>query len=198
MNFIDYVPLARVTMKELPFQQHLGHMGLGVIGEMGELVDAVKKVHIYGKPPDLVNLTEEIGDALWYLAGYHQELQINPANTAASMSSVMDSIMPVMRDQLDVVQAVIYAASISGSACADVMQLESAAAAGEDDLVEIQVISSCIAATAKILGVSLEDAMDRNIAKLKLRYGDKFSEHAALNRDLDAERAVLEAGSGGH
>ncbi len=41
-------------------------------------------------------------------------------------------------------------------------------------------------------GYTMEQAMERNIAKLKARFGDKFTEHAALNRDLDAERAVLE------
>lgn len=41
-------------------------------------------------------------------------------------------------------------------------------------------------------GYRIGDAMERNIAKLKARYGDKFSAEAALNRDLDKERQVLE------
>ena len=43
------------------------------------------------------------------------------------------------------------------------------------------------------LGLSAEDIMDTNIAKLKSRYGDKFSNHSAINRDVDTERAILEA-----
>lgn len=39
---------------------------------------------------------------------------------------------------------------------------------------------------------TMEEAMEKNIAKLKARYGDKFSQHAALNRDLAAERETLE------
>lgn len=39
---------------------------------------------------------------------------------------------------------------------------------------------------------TLEDCLQTNINKLKARYGDKFSQHAALNRDLAKERAVLE------
>lgn len=39
---------------------------------------------------------------------------------------------------------------------------------------------------------TLEECMEKNIAKLKARYGDKFTQHAALNRDLDKERDVLE------
>jgi hypothetical protein len=41
-------------------------------------------------------------------------------------------------------------------------------------------------------GFSLSDAMERNIAKLSFRFKDKFSAHAALNRDLETERKILE------
>jgi NTP pyrophosphatase (non-canonical NTP hydrolase) len=41
-------------------------------------------------------------------------------------------------------------------------------------------------------GLSYESVMETNINKLKKRYGDKFTEHAALNRDLDGERQILE------
>ena len=42
------------------------------------------------------------------------------------------------------------------------------------------------------LAVTFDIALDRNIAKLAKRYGDKFSEFLALNRDLEAEQKVLE------
>lgn len=41
---------------------------------------------------------------------------------------------------------------------------------------------------------TFEEAMERNIAKLKKRFGEKFSEVNALVRDLTGERATLEAG----
>ena len=44
---------------------------------------------------------------------------------------------------------------------------------------------------------SIEQIQEKNIAKLKKRYGKKFSEQAALNRDLDGERKILEDGSKG-
>lgn len=46
-------------------------------------------------------------------------------------------------------------------------------------------------------GSSFDEAFFKNNAKLKARYGEKFSEHAALNRDLKAERAILEANVSG-
>lgn len=91
------------------------HYVLGVGTEAGELQDAVKRVIAYNKPLDHVNIKEEIGDVLWYLARL----------------------------------------------CA-------------------------------LTNVTLEECMDTNINKLKARYGNKFTEHAALNRNLTKEREVLE------
>ena len=48
-------------------QGQLIHAALGVAGEAGELVDAIKKHAIYGKPLDLENVREEIGDTMFYL-----------------------------------------------------------------------------------------------------------------------------------
>jgi len=41
-------------------------------------------------------------------------------------------------------------------------------------------------------GFTWSEAFERNIAKLSARFPQKFSQNAALNRDLDAERAALE------
>ena len=42
------------------------------------------------------------------------------------------------------------------------------------------------------IGITFEDGQRNNIAKLRKRFGDKFSEYDAVNRDLGAEREVLE------
>ena len=44
------------------------HSGLGVSGESGEFVDSLKKHIFYGSELDKVNLKEELGDMLWYIA----------------------------------------------------------------------------------------------------------------------------------
>lgn len=46
------------------------HGVIGIATEAGELLDAVKKSAAYGRPLDLVNMDEEIGDLLWYIAIY--------------------------------------------------------------------------------------------------------------------------------
>lgn len=47
------------------------------------------------------------------------------------------------------------------------------------------------------LGANMEDVMKVNINKLRERYPAQFNETDALNRDLDKERQVLEAGDVG-
>lgn len=96
----------------------LFHFFVGIATESGELLDAIKKSIVYGKPLDKVNLKEELGDVMWYVA----------------------------------------------RACAT-------------------------------LGVTLEEVMETNIKKLAARYPDGFTEHAALVRNLDTERQILEKDS---
>lgn len=46
----------------------LMHGMIGICTETGELQDMVKKALIYNKPFDNVNVLEECGDVLWYIA----------------------------------------------------------------------------------------------------------------------------------
>jgi len=48
------------------------------------------------------------------------------------------------------------------------------------------------AIVADACGTTLGKIAAANVAKLKQRYGEKFSEEAALARDLEAERMILE------
>ena len=51
---------------------HALHMAVGISGEAGELLDAIKKHVIYGKPMDWVNVVEELGDLEFYMEGLRQ------------------------------------------------------------------------------------------------------------------------------
>ena len=90
------------------------HALVGMVTEVGELTDVLKKYLYYGKPIDTANMDEEVGDLLWYVALY-----------------------------------------------------------------------------CNARGVKLGDLMAANVAKLRARYPEKFTEHDALNRDLSKEKAAL-------
>ena len=58
-------------------QAHLAHMAIGISGESGELLDAIKKHVIYGKPLDMENVIEELGDLEFYMEGIRLGLGIS-------------------------------------------------------------------------------------------------------------------------
>ena len=57
------------------------HMAVGVAGEAGELLDAIKKAVIYNKPLDRENVIEELGDLEFYMEGLRAELGITRQET---------------------------------------------------------------------------------------------------------------------
>jgi len=60
---------------------HTLHMAVGVSGEAGELLDAIKKAVIYRKPLDRENVIEELGDLEFYMEGLRQGLGITREET---------------------------------------------------------------------------------------------------------------------
>jgi len=46
------------------------HMILGMVTEVAELADVYKKNMAYGKPLDLVNVQEELGDLFFYIVNF--------------------------------------------------------------------------------------------------------------------------------
>ena len=196
MNFKEYAPLAMRTCKELPTADHINHMCLGIVGEMGELVDAIKKAYVYGKGIDQTNIVEEIGDVSWYTAGL---VQCFPALAAwLDSDELKQSInyekLEVARE--NITRTILLNAMSAANLAADLMMF-----ADDDNLQDAnaeqvaKALGTALFATAVLLEVDLSQAFEVNIAKLAKRYGDKYSDYAAINRDIDAERAVLEAGT---
>jgi len=68
MHVHEYQSLAGRSAKELPLHTALLHIVTGLAGEVGELSDAIKKAEVYGNPYDMDNISEELGDVLWFLA----------------------------------------------------------------------------------------------------------------------------------
>ncbi|MCA9385315.1 nucleoside triphosphate pyrophosphohydrolase family protein [Candidatus Dojkabacteria bacterium] len=54
--------------------ERLLHGAIGIVTESGELLDALKKKLYYGKELDVVNIKEELGDLMWYIAIILREL----------------------------------------------------------------------------------------------------------------------------
>jgi NTP pyrophosphatase (non-canonical NTP hydrolase) len=68
---------------------HYLHMAVGISGEAGELLDAIKKVAVYNKPLDRENVIEELGDLEFYMQGLRDSLGITREETLeANMSKL--------------------------------------------------------------------------------------------------------------
>lgn len=58
-------PGNEIVSEITPIDAHRLHMAIGISGEAGELLDAIKKATIYRKPLDIANVREECGDLLF-------------------------------------------------------------------------------------------------------------------------------------
>ena len=102
-----------ILVQLTPLQASILHMAVGVSGEAGELLDAIKKHAVYQKQLDFDNVREEAGDILFYLTGLLNELGLTI--NAAAIARV---------DKLDVIE-------------------EQAVLKDDDDLADIKVERTC-------------------------------------------------------
>ena len=188
MNFIEYSPLALRTLKPFPHDQQVQHALLGMVTEAGELADAIKKHVIYGKPLDKVNVMEEIADLMWYLNVFMVERSVGSRLVddiwgVAVVSSEQDSL----NDPWVLVEVALAASQLVSAL--SILDEKTRGARDKETLAALVGILSILLLHA---GYTLSDALTTNINKLAKRYGDKYTDYAALNRDTDSERLVLE------
>ena len=69
--------LAQMT----PEKANLVHAGMGIAGEAGELLDAIKKHTIYNKALDRYNVVEELGDLEFFMEQLRKALNVSREET---------------------------------------------------------------------------------------------------------------------
>ena len=191
MNFVEYMPLALRTAKPHPHEQQVKHAVLGLVTEVGELADAIKRHAIYGKPLDKVNVMEECADCWWYLNLFMHEKHLGPSLVDAAWAQSL-SVQAENKRILTgwgLVDAMLGTAALVGVLIAE------SRVSGVSDRELVSVIASSLCAFLLVAETDLSTSLVRNIDKLAERYGDKYSDYAALNRDTTAERKVLEGGT---
>lgn len=81
MKLNQYQQLAKRTIAP---KHDLRCMAMGLAEEAGEVLGVVKKGVYHGHPIPLEKLKEELGDALWYLAGMATDLGLSLEDIAAA------------------------------------------------------------------------------------------------------------------
>lgn len=176
MNFDTYSPLALRTAKRYSTRREdLRHAALGLITEIGEFASEVKRIAIYDKIMTAEmrgHMLEELGDVNWYVSlgltalGMHKLPSL--ANSGSTLADLVDVAFYLN----------IFAANVS--ACCD---------SDAEIQRETYALAQCLAAivyliddAAATLGTTGDEIRANNIAKLKLRYPDAYSNEAAEAR----------------
>lgn len=84
----------RLFAKRNEGAEGLLHAAVGIAGEAGELLDAIKKHWVYNKPLDRENLVEEIGDLLFYAQAMCGVLGISMAEAIAANKAKLSKRYP--------------------------------------------------------------------------------------------------------
>lgn len=161
------------------------HGVLGLCTEATELFEMLEK-----KEMDLTNLKEEIADSFWYIGVLVDEFKFSPniIKQTAKVERNEKQLRKQLNQEIDkltknvglvqdlVKKSVFYGRELS------VENLEKTLVQVCQNLVNLCAIG----------GFSVEDSLTANIKKLKARFKGKFSEKAALNRNLKKERKILE------
>lgn len=214
MHVETYSDLALRTAKRFddPKMTYL-HGYLGVFGELGEICDALKRHQIYGRPLDLINLGEEIGDLTWYanymlrelpevfddvVVGDGTRVRKDRKRVIATLFQDMPALVAAGLAERGTEAYKLSAFGLISGAGRVLLELplpvgyESSEACRDD--IEAGVISMFALAfcLCQVYGLDYAGLLDKNIDKLQVRYPDLFDSDRAVHRDEQAERKALE------
>ena len=181
-----------------PDDARILHALTGMGTEVGEMLDACKKVIWYEHPMNVQNLVEESGDLLWYIGLLIDALHLDPEPLFAAQIDVQDTRPLLDRADPDADRALRHAFQIHQH----VSWLLHAK--GKDAVKEAFLFTATLRISAIVQNLkglllryerTLDDAMNANIPKLEARYTkQQFDRVQALSRDLDREAVALAEG----
>ena len=186
-TILEYQGLAGRTCPSLPGEhENERHMNLGVITEVGEVLDIFKKNLAYKKPIDVVNLGEELADIAWYIVN-------KCAFEPIPLEEDFDVVKADIKELLDSKMFRVENLPIGLKTEALMHTLLLAYCGTTNNIFSAPIVQLAILANiAEWYELDFFQILTNNIDKLKVRYPEKFTNEAAQNRDLEAERAELE------
>ncbi len=164
------------------------HGAIGLASELSELREMAQKKEI-----DIVNLKEEMGDLCWYMGIMINELSITPE--LIFLSSPINKATELAEQQRIHLNEHIDDLTVDIGAMIDVLKknLMYGKTLNVDEIKnKLFSIACSIEASLNVYNMTSSESQERNIEKLRARYGEKFTEAAALERNLEKEREILE------
>lgn len=166
------------------------HGAIGLASELAEIRQLAGEDEI-----DEINLKEEIGDIFWYVGIMSDELKVDPEDIFDAGTVLMDTEVQDSEEKKEQLNYLVDAMTVAIGEEIDL--LKKSLMYGKElntysltsNLLRINSYSD---AALGLYGLTSAQARERNIEKLRARYGEKFTEAAALNRDIETERKILE------
>ena len=166
MTIQQYQEEVKKTLADLQNKQkNLLHMEAGVVTELAEVLDILKKNIAYGKPIDFVHVKEELGDICYYVVGYSYFDDINLENL------ILDFPENLIMDTEDLINFMIDMIGIIAI----------------ENWHPFEILRD-INFLCEWMGLDFSDILETNIKKLKARYPNgEFNAEQAINRNVQQE-----------
>lgn len=176
------------ALKNGPQDQRMYMTGMGIVGEVGELADCLKKVIHHRHPLDLDKVGKEIGDVLYYVA---EGCNAHDAKLAEVMGREFEQMERHYEEMAfvgldknkELLERCLRLGSLSGDYADYVHDRlvlgQPPMPAGPEILGEILdgLVRLCF-----ILGLHITDVAIHNAEKLRLRYPNGFESNRSINR----------------
>jgi len=195
MTWKEYLPLAEKTLSTQfncseEIDQKLLHAIIGALTEVEELLANYESGKLVVDVDKQGSVAEESADIFWYLSILFRELNIaEPTTTDHSfvidsfgINSQFDILTEFTKQSLkflDMLKKKIYYNKEMNT----------------ENMINLSMdMFNLMNYYCEAYNINISDILDKNIAKLKARYSEKFSSDRAINRDLETERTILEGG----
>jgi NTP pyrophosphatase (non-canonical NTP hydrolase) len=190
MNWNEYLTLSEKTLSrqfncEEKEQLYL-HAVIGSLTEIEEILENYQEGELKTEVNQQGSVAEESADIFWYLAILFRELNLDIADNNAvipnDVNTPFKTLMEFLKENLRMLDSLKKKLYYNK---------------------EINIINfidstfklyTLLEMYCKFYSADINIILDKNIAKLKARYGDKFSSERAINRDLETEKKILENG----
>ncbi len=198
MNFKEHREISRQTWhkEDVEHKQRLLHAVLGLIDETGEISSCLKKEIGYGKPIDLVNMKEELGDKIYFLQRVLDECEFTPKgkNEHICLDNLISETNPFIRTPFESICQLSYDTSVVA------VQISNRMSSPEISRMKILInrfeivrVLTQLIQLINFYGFTISEVLESNISKLEVRYGKEleFTQDKAINRDLHKEKIAL-------
>lgn len=168
----DYTTVAR------RYLAHSGMLNIALIDavKQADRLDKLKKFLFYGKE------TEEFYYDSEYVA-VDEDLERLVAEECIPLIRLLHAQIGSITESAELISAILPALECEEIDVTNV----------KEELGDKQWYAALEASCIPDYGTTLTEVRNKNIAKLKARYPEKFTELKAIERDLDAEKLVLES-----